>query len=76
MFGMVNVMRMDDPLQISTCLLRSPAKSLMYDDIMKYKIEHAVAKNPEASRDHVRIKIDLCEIIKKSNGWQTEDDGE
>ena len=39
MFAMVNIMGIDHPLKIMSSFFRAPLQSLMYKDVVKYKIE-------------------------------------
>ena len=65
-------MRMDHTLQVPASFLRPPFQTLMHNDIVKYKIEYAIAKNPKAHGNHVRVKLDLRIVIKQGNRGNAE----
>lgn len=71
----VNIVRMDHTLQVPASFLRPPFQPLMHDHIMKYKVEYPVTKDAEADRQHIRIVLDLREIVKERDRGNTEYDG-
>jgi hypothetical protein len=69
---MVDIVRMDHPLQIRTFLLRAPFQPLVDNNIVKYQIEQTIAKDPDADTDEIRIVDNLGEIVQQPNGGKAE----
>ena len=67
MFAVVNIVCMDHTLEVFASLSRSPAQTLVHNNIVENEVEQPIAKNSEAYREHVRIERHLREIIENSN---------
>ncbi len=55
MFTVMNVMRMDHPLQIPAAFGWTPFDALVNNDVVKNKIKNSVAEYTKAYGQHVRI---------------------
>ncbi|HEY9488852.1 MAG TPA: hypothetical protein VIQ51_10990 [Chryseosolibacter sp.] len=75
-FAVVNIMRTDHTLQISTLFLRPPVDSLMNNDVMENNVKDPVTKNPNPYSNHVGIVVHLCKVVKDPNARQAEYEGE
>lgn len=73
MFAVMDIMRMDHPLQVSASLPWSPFQSLVNDDVVKNEVKDAIAKDAECHADHIRIIHYLCEVVKDPDRGKTED---
>jgi hypothetical protein len=76
MFAMMNIMRIDHALQITTAAMGTPFQTLVYDDIMKNQIKHPVTKDSQSDGKHKWIVRYLRVVIENGNGRNTEDQGE
>jgi hypothetical protein len=63
---------MDHPLQIAALLFGPPFNSLVYNYIVKYKVEDAVAQNTQTYCDQVWIVINEGSIVEQADGWEAE----
>src|SRR5204863_3542075 len=72
MTSMMDIMRLDHPLQVAAPFLRAPLESLMDDYIMKNEIEKAIEKNAKPCCKHIRVIRHLAEVIEESDRWQAE----
>jgi hypothetical protein len=76
MFAMMNVMRVDHALQVTTAAAGAPFQTLVYDDIMKNQIKHPVTKDSQSDGKHKWIVLYLRVVIENGNGRNTKDQGE
>jgi hypothetical protein len=73
---MVDVVRMDHPLEVAAPLRRPPSNPLVDNDIMKDQIKNSVAENSNAGRNAVWIVGDQAKIGDQCNRRCTENDKE
>lgn len=62
---MMDVMRVDHPLKVTTTLGRPPVDSLMDDNVVEDEVKQAVAENTKAHGQTVRTVFDQTEIIEQ-----------
>lgn len=75
MFAVVNIMRMDHPLQVGASFFRHPFYPLVDDNIVKHDIKEPITEDPQSDTDHVRVVFDLGEIIKDRDRRDAENNG-
>jgi len=75
MFAVMNVVRMDHPLQIAAAFGRAPSDALVNNDVVKNEVKNSVAEYAKPYGQHVRIIINQRVVIEKKNRRNAEDQG-
>jgi hypothetical protein len=70
--AVVNVMRINHPLQIGTFLIGPPLQPLVNNDVMENNVENSIGKNTQANRHDIRVVTHHGAIIKQPDGGQAE----